>query len=100
MSLRRGRRTARLLSGAFLGMLAFCLISIAAMAQDDATPKVDIFAGYQWLHPGGTVPGGEEPRYIRLHGDPVAQQNARRRATGNRYENSTFATISIAVSIS
>ena len=69
MSLRRGRRTARLLSGAFLGMLAFCLISIAAMAQDDATPKVDIFAGYQWLHPGATVPAPFQPP-----GAPIAQK--------------------------
>ena len=28
----------------------------AALAQDE-TPKVDIFVGYQWLNPGGSVPG-------------------------------------------
>jgi outer membrane protein OmpA-like peptidoglycan-associated protein len=27
-----------------------------ASAQSDTTPKWDLFAGYQWLHPGGTVP--------------------------------------------
>ncbi len=27
-----------------------------ALAQDQDTPKVDLFVGYQWLHPGGTVP--------------------------------------------
>jgi len=27
-----------------------------ALAQDESNPKYDIFAGYQWLHPGGNVP--------------------------------------------
>ncbi len=69
MSLRRGRSTARSFSGAFLSVLALCLISIPAMAQEDATPKVDIFAGYQWLHPGATVPAPFQPP-----GAPVAQK--------------------------
>jgi hypothetical protein len=42
-------------------MLALCLISISAMAQDEATPKIDIFVGYQWLHPGATVPVPFQP---------------------------------------
>jgi len=32
------------------------LISSPAFAQSDAPPKVDFFAGYQYLNPGGTVP--------------------------------------------
>jgi outer membrane protein OmpA-like peptidoglycan-associated protein len=32
------------------------LISGASFAQDEPTPKIDIFAGYQWLDPGATVP--------------------------------------------
>jgi outer membrane protein OmpA-like peptidoglycan-associated protein len=32
------------------------LFSISASAQSDANPKWDLFVGYQWLHPGGTVP--------------------------------------------
>jgi outer membrane protein OmpA-like peptidoglycan-associated protein len=28
----------------------------SAMAQDESNPKYDIFAGYQWLHPGGNAP--------------------------------------------
>ena len=37
-----------------LGILLACTI---AVAQDSSeTPKYDFFAGYQWLHPGGTVP--------------------------------------------
>ena len=27
-----------------------------ALAQDQTVPKVDVFAGYQWLNPGGNVP--------------------------------------------
>jgi len=32
------------------------LICGSAVAQNDSNPKYDFFAGYQWLHPGGTVP--------------------------------------------
>ena len=37
-------------------MLATGLLSVAAMAQDDAYPKAELFVGYQWLNPGGTIP--------------------------------------------
>ena len=38
--------------------LAFAIIasSLCAFAQNESTPKYDIFAGYQWLHPGAEVP--------------------------------------------
>jgi hypothetical protein len=39
-----------------LVVLAVSLISSPALAQSDSNPKWDLFAGYQWLHPGGTVP--------------------------------------------
>ncbi len=45
----------RAVSG-LLVVLAVSLISSAAFAQSDSNPKWDLFAGYQWLHPGGTVP--------------------------------------------
>jgi outer membrane protein OmpA-like peptidoglycan-associated protein len=32
------------------------LISSPVFAQSDSTPKWDLFAGYQWIHPGATVP--------------------------------------------
>ncbi len=32
-------------------------------AQDEAPPKVDLFVGYQWLSPGGTVPIGSHPPF-------------------------------------
>jgi hypothetical protein len=36
-------------------------MSSPALAQSDSNPKWDLFLGYQWLHPGGTVPtaGGD-----------------------------------------
>jgi hypothetical protein len=37
-------------------ILAVSLISSAAFAQSESYPKWDLFVGYQWLHPGGTVP--------------------------------------------
>jgi len=39
----------------FVAMVAVLAVS-AASAQSDTTPKWDVFAGYQFLHPGGTVP--------------------------------------------
>ncbi len=51
----------RLLSVLFLSLASVCLISATAVAQDDATPKWDLFVGYQWLHPGITVPAPFQP---------------------------------------
>lgn len=39
-----------------LALTSLFLLSVPLRAQDDATPKYDIFVGYQWLHPGATVP--------------------------------------------
>jgi outer membrane protein OmpA-like peptidoglycan-associated protein len=40
-----------------LVILAASLIPSTAFAQSDApSPQWDLFVGYQWLHPGGTVP--------------------------------------------
>src|SRR6202167_932052 len=47
----RGRVTVGLLA-----ILALSLVSSTAFAQSDSNPKWDVFVGYQWLHPGGTVP--------------------------------------------
>ena len=51
----------RLLSALFLGLCAVSLMSSTAMAQEDAAPKWDVFVGYQWLHPGITVPSPFQP---------------------------------------
>jgi hypothetical protein len=37
-------------------LIALALTASSAIAQSDSTPKMDLFAGYQYLHPGGTVP--------------------------------------------
>jgi hypothetical protein len=49
-------RSVRVLCACFLLMLTVVLLSAVTLAQDVETPKYEIFAGYQWLHPGGFVP--------------------------------------------
>jgi len=49
----RAKRAALACSVAFLTLIA---TAGTASAQSDTPPKWDLFAGYQWLHPGGTVP--------------------------------------------
>ncbi|HZQ94015.1 MAG TPA: OmpA family protein [Candidatus Sulfotelmatobacter sp.] len=55
--------TVRKTSGAPFSWVSFLSVTIAllafscsALGQSDSTPKFDFFAGYQWLHPGATVP--------------------------------------------
>lgn len=55
MSLRRS------LCGIFLSLLAVVWISTAVVAQEEQTPKAELFVGYQWLHPGATVPSPFQP---------------------------------------
>ncbi len=40
------------------GLLSLLMVTMAAWAtaQQEEAPKYEIFAGYQWLHPGATVP--------------------------------------------
>jgi outer membrane protein OmpA-like peptidoglycan-associated protein len=45
----------RSVAGTF-AILALVLISSAAFAQSDSNPKWDLFVGYQYLHPGVSVP--------------------------------------------
>ncbi len=49
-------RVGRIFVTGLFALLALVLISSSAVAQTDSTPKVDFFAGYQYLHPGATVP--------------------------------------------
>jgi outer membrane protein OmpA-like peptidoglycan-associated protein len=37
-------------------VIAVVMLSAFAFAQSDSTPKWDVFAGYQYTYPGGTVP--------------------------------------------
>ena len=51
----------------FASRLAACLFAIfvllfvssSALAQSDSNPKWDLFAGYQFAHPGATIPIGD-----------------------------------------
>jgi outer membrane protein OmpA-like peptidoglycan-associated protein len=42
-------------------LIAVIFVSASALAQSDSNPKWDLFAGYQYLNPGGTVPTGPDP---------------------------------------
>jgi len=48
---------ARVVVACVFALASVILFCGAAVAQEASTPKWDLFAGYQWLHPGGTVPG-------------------------------------------
>ncbi len=37
-------------------LLAMAMLSAISFAQDQPVPKVDVFTGYEWLNPGGSVP--------------------------------------------
>jgi len=64
MSLCRKQASGCALCTDLLVMLAMFLVSATAMAQQEATPKVDVFVGYQWLNPGGTVPVGSVAPFL------------------------------------
>jgi hypothetical protein len=50
-------RNSRFKKGHAVGLfILFVSLVGTAFAQSDANPKWDLFVGYQWLHPGGTVP--------------------------------------------
>jgi outer membrane protein OmpA-like peptidoglycan-associated protein len=54
---------------AFLAALLVAVslfLHVSAAAQNDETPKIDVFAGYQWLNPGGTVPTFAAPIGTKL----------------------------------
>lgn len=46
----------RVLIPGLLLVLAVVFGAAGAMAQEQETPKFELFTGYQWLHPGATVP--------------------------------------------
>jgi outer membrane protein OmpA-like peptidoglycan-associated protein len=51
------RKTARALFAAVLSVSAAMIaFSTSASAQSDTVPKYDVYLGYQWMHPGATVP--------------------------------------------
>jgi outer membrane protein OmpA-like peptidoglycan-associated protein len=42
--------------GATIAILVVLIATTTALAQDETTPKADVFVGYQWLNPGGNLP--------------------------------------------
>jgi outer membrane protein OmpA-like peptidoglycan-associated protein len=54
-------RASRLLVVGLFAILTSLFFTTSAIAQNDSTPKIDIFVGYQWMHPGATVPVGADP---------------------------------------
>ncbi len=52
-------RTIRSVVAGLCAILAVALLSSSVFAQSDSNPKWDVFAGYQYLHPGATVPFGD-----------------------------------------
>jgi outer membrane protein OmpA-like peptidoglycan-associated protein len=56
MSSYRKRSRLRAEAAGFVAILTLLLISTSAIAQSDSSPPWDLFLGYQWLHPGITVP--------------------------------------------
>ena len=61
MILRTDSRACRLFVASMTIVVAVLLISSFAFGQSDSTPKWDFFAGYQYQHPGATVPTGGDP---------------------------------------
>ena len=46
----------RVVTACVIAMLVMLVFPTSALAQSDSNPKWDLFLGYQWLHPGATVP--------------------------------------------
>src|SRR3984885_4543712 len=56
MMLNSPARGHRLLAACLAALIAVFLISASGYAQTDSNPKWDAFIGYQYLHPGASVP--------------------------------------------
>jgi hypothetical protein len=60
----------RIASIALVLAVVVVLLPSLLSAQDDTPPKADLFVGYQWLSPGGTVPVGSSATPTKLPGMP------------------------------
>src|SRR5437879_1893251 len=61
MSHRCGSRNSQVLRLGFLSAFVLILCSSSALSQQQENPpKADLYAGYQWLNPGGNIPGGPD----------------------------------------
>ena len=75
MSLCRARRSCAWLFGT-LGIFVIALAPSPLAAQDQTTPKWDLFGGYQWTHPGGRVPNPADPTNLQGLQPPDLGQGA------------------------
>jgi|CZKR01.1.fsa_nt_gi outer membrane protein OmpA-like peptidoglycan-associated protein len=66
MILNTPARGCRLFVACLSALIVVVLISASASAQSDSNPKWDVFLGYQYLHPGITVPSGDPNNPIAL----------------------------------
>ncbi|HZZ16027.1 MAG TPA: OmpA family protein [Candidatus Sulfotelmatobacter sp.] len=55
-SISKGPALSTVFATLMLLSISLSVFSSPASAQSDSNPKWDLFVGYQWLHPGGTVP--------------------------------------------
>jgi hypothetical protein len=77
------RECRRLKTGLF-GLIAVLVISGSAFAQDNSSGSWDIFVGYQYLNPGGTVPApGGDPNNPTPYPLPAMSKGAGTAATYN-----------------
>ncbi|MBZ5722885.1 MAG: hypothetical protein LAO03_21300 [Acidobacteriia bacterium] len=77
MSLCRNAASRRVLYAGLFMVLGMVIWSATALAQEDAVPKVEVFTGYQWLNPGGSVPApGSNPLAPRALKLPSIPQGA------------------------
>jgi outer membrane protein OmpA-like peptidoglycan-associated protein len=53
------RGASRTIIACLVAFFVLVLTHSSAFAQNDSYPKWDLFAGYQYLHPGGTLPQGD-----------------------------------------
>ncbi len=61
MSLCSQTRRRNTIGALILAVVVLLLPSL--LSAQEAPPKVDLFIGYQWLNPGGTVPVGSNPPF-------------------------------------
>jgi hypothetical protein len=60
MSLRACLRSVQVMTFGILLGVNLLMTSSLTLAQEQQAPRVDVFGGYQWLNPGGTVATGRD----------------------------------------
>ena len=87
MTMESLRGIGRRCCGRLLAVIGLVFASTPHWHRASPYPKWDLFAGYQWLHPGGTVPAA--------FSDPSSPDAVQHSRYGRRVGGSRCATISI-----